>query len=99
MKCALKDRQTYGGAYFMSREKKFNTKDSPEFKISVITDMREYHLGYNETVRKYDLGSMSSGGAKAMLQRWERIYLEEGAAGFMVERRGRGSKTEKETVG
>ena len=27
-----------------------------------------------------------------MLQRWERIYLTEGAEGFMVERRGRGSK-------
>ena len=27
-----------------------------------------------------------------MLQRWERIYLTEGAEGFIVERRGRGSK-------
>ncbi len=27
-----------------------------------------------------------------MLHRWERIYLEEGAAGFMKERRGRSSK-------
>ena len=24
-----------------------------EFKISVIMDMREHHLGYRETVRKY----------------------------------------------
>ena len=28
---------------FMSREKKFNTKYSPEFKLSVIMDMRENH--------------------------------------------------------
>ena len=27
-----------------------------------------------------------------MIQRWERIYLEEGAEGLMKERRGRGSK-------
>ena len=27
-----------------------------------------------------------------MLQRWERIYLEEGAEGLMKERRGRDSK-------
>ena len=27
-----------------------------------------------------------------MIQRWERIYLTEGAAGLMTERRGRGSK-------
>ena len=28
----------------MSREKKFNTKYSPEFKMAVIIDMRENHL-------------------------------------------------------
>ena len=71
--------------------KKFNTKYSPEFKISVIMDMRENHLGYCETVRKYGLGSTRSGGAIDTLHRWERIYLEEGAAGLMVERRGRKS--------
>ncbi len=36
---------------FMSREKKFNTKYSAEFKISVIMDMRENHLSYSQTVR------------------------------------------------
>ena len=90
MICTPKVGQTFGGAYFMSR-KKFNTKYSPEFKISVIMDMRENHLGYCETVRKYGLGSTRSGGAIDTLHRWERIYLEEGAAGLMVERRGRKS--------
>ena len=76
---------------FMSREKKFNTKYSPEFKISVIMDMRGNNLGYRETVRKYGLGGTECGGARQMLHRWERIYLEEGAAGLMEERRGRKS--------
>lgn len=76
----------------MAREKKFNTKYSPEFKLSVILDMREHNLGYKETARKYGLVKQSFGGALMTLHRWERIYLEEGAEGFMVERRGRGSK-------
>lgn len=37
----------------MSRSKKFNTKYSPEFKVSVIIDMCEHGLSYHETVRKY----------------------------------------------
>ena len=37
----------------MSRGKKFNTKYSPEFKIAVIMDMRENHMTYSDTVRKY----------------------------------------------
>lgn len=74
----------------MSREKKFNTKYSPEFKIAVIMDMRENHLSYRETARKYSIGSNESQG-KDRLRGWERIYLEEGAAGFMTERRGRKS--------
>ena len=74
----------------MSRGKKFNTKYSPEFKIAVIMDMRENHLSYRETARKYNIGSNESQG-KDRLRGWERIYLEEGAAGLMAERRGRKS--------
>ena len=69
----------------MSREKKFNTKYSTEFKITVIMDMRENHLSYRETI-----GSNESQG-KDSLRGWERIYLEEGTAGLMTERRGRKS--------
>ena len=76
----------------MAREKKFNTKYSPEFKLPVILDMRENGLNYNEVVRKYNLGDVRIGGPRNNVKRWERIYLEEGAEGFMVERRGRGSK-------
>ncbi len=78
----------------MSRKKEFNTKYSPEFKIVVIMDMRENRLSYRETVRKYwqTLSRAEEDLYKETVKRWERIYLEEGAAGFMVERRGRGSK-------
>ena len=68
-----------------SKQKKYST----EFKIGVIMDMREHHLSYHETVRKYEIGNDKTGGARQMLQRWERIVLEEGAEGLMKERRGR----------
>jgi transposase len=54
--------------------------------------MREHHLGYCETARKYDLGDPKKGTCVHTLQRWERIYLEEGAEGLMKERRGRACK-------
>ena len=61
--------------YGQNREK--NKIYSAEFKIRVIT------------VRKYELGNDQTGGARLMVQRWERIFLEEGAEGLMKERRGR----------
>ena len=93
MICTPKVGQTFGGAYFMSRKKKYNTKYSPEFKIAVIMDMRENHLGKRETVRKHWQTNNRQEEDLYMktLKRWERIYLEEGAAGLMTERRGRKS--------
>ena len=73
----------------MGRKKNFNTKDSAEFKLSVIKDMRENHLGYREIMRKYFPYLTVKN--YSFLKRWERIYIEEGAAGLMVERRGRKS--------
>lgn len=77
----------------MSRGKKFNTKYSAEFKISVIMDMRESHLSYSDTVRKYWGVKTKTDCSKhrSQVRLWERIYLEEGAAGLMAERRGRKS--------
>lgn len=71
----------------MKRKKEFNAKYSPEFKISVIIDMRNNRLSYMATMRKY----FPQFPAKdyQFIKRWERIYLTEGAVGFMVERRGR----------
>ena len=74
----------------MSRNKNFNTKYSPEFKISVILDMRENGLSYMATMRKYFPHLYPKN--FAFLKKWERIYLTEGAEGFMVERRGRSPK-------
>ena len=74
-----------------SKQKKYST----EFKIGVIMDMREHHLSYSETVRKYELGNDQAGGARQMLQRWERIFLEEGAEGLMKERRGKSNTSGK----
>ena len=63
---------------------------SPEFKISVIMDMRENHLSYSETVRKYwDITKGQEHNYQKQVQGWERIFLEEGAEGLMKERRGR----------
>ena len=65
-------------------------KYSAEFKIGVIMDMREHHMGYRETVRKYwDVSKGQEANYKNAVQRWERIYLEEGAEGLMKDRRGR----------
>ena len=74
----------------MSRK---NKNYSSEFKIRVIMDMREHHLGYFETVRKYwDVNQGQEANYKNIVKRWERIFLEEGAEGLMKERRGRACK-------
>ena len=82
----------------MKRKKEFNTKYSPELKISVILDMRNNHLGYRETARKYNLGNNVCQG-KELARKWERIYLEEGEAGFYIERRGRTTKMDNSKKG
>ena len=74
----------------MGKTGRENKKYSAEFKIGVIMDMREHHLGYKETIRKYWIGSKGKEpNYIKQVQRWERIYLEEGAEGLMKERRGR----------
>lgn len=71
----------------MGKTGRKNRKYSPEFKQAVILDMRENHLGYHETMRKYFPEKESRD--YAFLRKWERIYLEEGEEGLMKERRGR----------
>ena len=78
----------------MTKKGTIQQKYSAEFKIGVIMDMREHHLGYRETVRKYwDVSKGQEANYKNAVQRWERIYLEEGAEGLMKERRGRAYST------
>ena len=67
-------------------------KYSPKLKLAVILDMRENHLGYRETMRKYF--PELEGKNYAFIQKWERIYLEEGAEGLMKERRGKASSSD-----
>ena len=69
---------------------KFKTY-SPEFKINVIMDMRDNHMGYRETMRKYFPNLQVT--SYEFVKKWERIYLEEGAEGLMKERRGRACST------
>ena len=77
----------------MGKTGRKNKVYSAEFKIGVIMDMREHHLGYGETVRKYwDIMKGQEQNYKNTVIRWERIYLEEGAEGLMKERRGRKNK-------
>jgi len=76
----------------MPRIKKYNTKYSPEFKLSVILDMREHHLSYKETARRFLCSKGQEDNYIKQIQRWERIYLEEGAVGLSIERRGRATK-------
>ena len=79
---------------FMSKRGTIQQKYSAEFKIGVIMDMREHRMGYRETVRKYwDVTKGQEHNYHKQVQRWERIYLEEGAEGLMKERRGRACST------
>ena len=75
--------------------KKNYKKYSAEFKIRVIMEMREHHLGYSEAARKYGIANKSMGGAINTIQKWERIFLEEGAEGLMKERRGKNKTSGK----
>jgi transposase len=58
---------------------------SGKFKQTVVEDIRKNHLSYSEAMRKYGIGG------KMSIQKWERIYLEEGPERLSIERRGRGS--------
>ena len=77
---------TLGGAFLMAKKGQVFKKYSPEFKLSVILDMRENHLTYTETMSKWlpnvDKRKVS------IIRRWERKHLEEGYEGLMKDNRG-----------
>ena len=76
----------------MGKTGRKNKSYSSEYKINVIMDMREHHLGYREVVRKYwDITKGQEINYVKVVKRWERIFLEEGADGLMKERRGKAS--------
>ena len=81
----------------MAKKGKTQKRYSTEFKIGVIMDMRDNHMSYSETVRKYwGVESKSEcANYRHCLTRWERIFLEEGAEGLMKERRGKNNTSSK----
>lgn len=62
-----------------------NKKNPAEFKQMVVETVRKEGLSYQEAEGKFEIGGHNC------IQKWERIYLEEGAEGQSVERRGRAS--------
>ena len=62
-----------------------NKRYTPEFKKTVVETMLQEKLSYRETSRRFEVSS------DTRVKDWERIYLTEGAEGFAIERRGRGS--------
>ncbi len=62
-----------------------NKRYTPEFKIKVVETMHREKLSYRETARQFDICNHDRVAA------WEQIYLEEGAEGLYIERRGRKS--------
>ena len=56
-----------------------------EFKQQVIETMHKEKMSFKETARQFEISDRQ-------VRNWERIYLEEGATGLYIERRGRGSK-------
>ena len=62
-----------------------NKKYTAEFKIKVVETMRKEELSYREAARQFEIPDHK------MVAKWERIYLEEGAEGLQIERRGRKS--------
>ena len=62
-----------------------NKRYTSEYKQTVAEDIINNKISYSEAARKYELPNHH------IPQKWERIYLEEGAEGLYVERRGRAS--------
>ena len=60
-----------------------NKKYTAEFKRIVVEAVRNSNMSYNEADQYYEI-------SHGKIQKWERIYLTEGAEGFEIERRGRG---------
>jgi len=64
-------------------EKEKQKTYSGKFKVEVIEAMRKGNLSYREAARRFGIRNATQ------VERWERIYLEEGKEALLVERRGR----------
>ena len=63
-----------------------NKRYMPEFKKMVVETMKKEHLSIYATMQEFGINDHK------IIERWERIYLEEGPEGLAIERRGRSSK-------
>jgi len=59
-----------------------NRRYTGEFKQKAVEYMRENTLSYKEAEKLFEISGHDR------LKNWERIYLEEGAQGLYIERRG-----------
>ena len=62
-----------------------NKRYTPEFKRMVVETMKKEHLSVRSAMKEFEINDHK------IIERWERIYLEEGPEGLSVERRGRSS--------
>ena len=79
--------QTRRCIFFMAKKGTKYKKYSPDFKLSVIMDMRESHLSYHETMRRYFPHLEAK--QYDFIKKWNQIYEKEGYEGLAKERRGR----------
>ena len=63
-----------------------NKRYTPEFKKMVVETMEKEQLSIYATMQEFGINDHK------IIERWERIYLEEGPEGLAIERRGRSSK-------
>ena len=63
-----------------------NKRYTPEFKRMVVEAMKKEHLSIYTAMQEFGINDHK------IIERWERIYLEDGPEGLAIERRGRSSK-------
>ena len=65
-----------------------NKRYTPEFKKMVVETTEREHLSVRSAMKEFEINDHK------IVERWERIYLEEGPEGLAIERRGRRSTGE-----
>ena len=63
-----------------------NKRYTPEFKRMVVETIEKENLSIRAAMQEFGINDHK------IIERWERIYLEEGPEGLTIERRGRRSK-------
>ena len=63
-----------------------NKRYTSKFKRMVVETMKKGHLSIYAAMQEFGINDHK------IIERWERIYLEEGPEGLAIERRGRSSK-------